>query len=322
MSLFYNHKQRTPEYARTVEKRRDQVDAARDEWWMLEIEALRSEMKETVDEVKTRNNDVLEILKVVRGVQESINQVSARVANPPSLVQPAPSLPTSESFRTNILSPNSQCTKVATPVQTMQPLPSNQHPPKESQPTHTCSGDSLPVQPESSIGAAPQQVVDTVFPLPVPATGLDCRAEAQNPLLGSGDCNTNCPKKRARKRVVSPPRPRRLHAMVPTPLPRLSPHPIPYSTPVMILHPQYERPVAYGKAGPSWKTKTGKLGPLCQPGQQMVQINLVTIPNVPLMHLESRHFAKTLEGALTPIPMPTGQKVFYVKWDTSHLIKN
>lgn len=155
--------------------------------------------------------------------------------------------------------------------------------------------------------------------LPLPAPGSSCTAV---PVAGGVGGTTNSTKKRVRKCVVSPPRPRRLHPTVPTPLPRLSTHPILYSTPVLILHPEYERPVAYGKAGPSWKTKQGKLGPLCQPEQQMVQINVVTILNVPLMHLESRHFAKTLEGALTPIPLPPGQKVCYVKWETSHLIKN
>lgn len=32
--------QTTPEYARTVERRREQIAGARDEWWMVEIEAL------------------------------------------------------------------------------------------------------------------------------------------------------------------------------------------------------------------------------------------------------------------------------------------
>lgn len=56
------------EYARTVEKRREQMDGVRDVWWMVEVEALRAEMKEIVEEQKARNNDVLEILKTMRRV--------------------------------------------------------------------------------------------------------------------------------------------------------------------------------------------------------------------------------------------------------------
>lgn len=109
-----------------MEKRREAADAARDEWWMLEIEALHSKMKETIDEVKTRNNDVLEILKVVRRVEETIKQVTARVPNPAAMAQPSASQPTSESCRRNILSPRSQYTIVPTPVQTFQEPPNSE----------------------------------------------------------------------------------------------------------------------------------------------------------------------------------------------------
>lgn len=138
---------------------------------MLGIEALRSEMKETVDEVKTRNNDVLEILKVVRGVQETINQVSARVPNPPVLIQPSGRLETSESFHTNILCPISETTKVATPAQTVQPPPSSQQPPVDSHPTHAYSQDSRALNLESCQSPTTRHVMDDEVAVVVPSPG-------------------------------------------------------------------------------------------------------------------------------------------------------
>jgi hypothetical protein len=53
--------QKTPEYVRAVEVRRALLDDARDEWWKLEVEALRTEMQDTVAEVKTQSSDVQEL---------------------------------------------------------------------------------------------------------------------------------------------------------------------------------------------------------------------------------------------------------------------
>lgn len=99
--------QTTPEYAQTMEKRREQIDGAQDDWWMEEIEALRAEMKETVEEVKSRNNDILEILTTVRGVQETLNLVTIRVPTLMGNGTPSRSVPTSGSALSTMFSPNS-----------------------------------------------------------------------------------------------------------------------------------------------------------------------------------------------------------------------
>jgi hypothetical protein len=49
----------------------------------------------------------------------------------------------------------------------------------------------------------------------------------------------------------------------------------------------------------------------------MVALNKVVITGVPLMFLETRHHAKTLDGALTP----SGQKPMYIKWDIRYMHK-
>lgn len=49
----------------------------------------------------------------------------------------------------------------------------------------------------------------------------------------------------------------------------------------------------------------------------MVQVHKIFVTGVPLMYLEDRHHATTLDGAVTP----TGQKVLYIKWDTRYLKK-
>ena len=61
----------------------------------------------------------------------------------------------------------------------------------------------------------------------------------------------------------------------------------------------------------------GLLGPLCELGQQMVQVHRIVIPGVPLMFIEDRHHATTLDGAVTP----PGQKPLYIKWDTRYMRK-
>lgn len=53
----------------------------------------------------------------------------------------------------------------------------------------------------------------------------------------------------------------------------------------------------------------------------MVQINEVAIPDTPLLHQDSELIVETMEGAVNPSPMPSGQEVQYIKWDTSHLVK-
>lgn len=69
------------------------MDLDRDQWWMVEIEALRAKMKVTIDEVKTRNNDVRQILKVIQGVQDTLNVVSGRVPHVSSTATPSPQIP-------------------------------------------------------------------------------------------------------------------------------------------------------------------------------------------------------------------------------------
>lgn len=70
----------TPEYTRTVEKRQTLLKEAKDEWWKLEVEAMRAEMKDTVDEVKIQTHNVQEILKYLRGVQDSLDWATTRNA--------------------------------------------------------------------------------------------------------------------------------------------------------------------------------------------------------------------------------------------------
>lgn len=273
-----------------MEKRQAARDAARDEWWMVEIEAMRAELKETVEEVKTRNNDVMEILKAVRGVQESLKSANRDVPHMLGNENPKFSLPTTDTSGSLILSPVHQSAEFQRPVQETQSLP---------RPIVEC------------------QVADD--PISTTETGITTY-NLPDVIVGIKGETSKIPTTRGRKRALSPTFPG-WDPSRPTPAPRPSLHPLPYSTPVMILHPDYSRPVAYGKAGASWKMKTGRLGGLCEPGQQMVQVNQVAVANVSLLHLESRHSARTLEGALNPYPMPSKQKVLYVKWNTSHLIR-
>jgi hypothetical protein len=101
-------------------------------------------------------------------------------------------------------------------------------------------------------------------------------------------------------------------------VPRTNAAVIPYSSQVFLLHPSFPGVlVAEGRVGASWKNTKGLLGPLCEPGQQMVALNKVVITGVPLMFLETRHHAKTLDGALTP----SGQKPMYIKWDIRYMHK-
>jgi hypothetical protein len=47
---------------RTVEARCTVLEDAKDEWWKLEVEALRAEMQDTMAEIKTQSSDMQELL--------------------------------------------------------------------------------------------------------------------------------------------------------------------------------------------------------------------------------------------------------------------
>ena len=85
-----------------------------------------------------------------------------------------------------------------------------------------------------------------------------------------------------------------------------------------LSHPDSgDRVVAEGKTGGSWKAKAQKFGHLCDPGEQMVQIHRVIVPNTRLLHVEVRQPFQTVDDAVVK---PTGSNVF-VKWDTRFLHK-
>lgn len=303
--------QSTAEYARTIQYKQDEINNTTAEWMKLEIHALRAELKDTVAEVRTRNNEsTLEILKVVRGFQETLNTVAARVPIVMHNMAPSNSLPTSDNVRTNTFFSDMDTTHVRTPSQSALNQPS----------TVEESPDSSNGTPDSPMTVSRRQhALNEMIGVVCPSARYLQGAQAIADPTGSSaeDC---APKTRGEKRGASPCALRRA-IKVPPPLPRLTSHPLPYSTPVMILHPDYANIVGYGKAGASWKNKAGKLGKLCEPGEQMVQINTINVSGVPLLHTDERHIAKTLDGALTPIPISTGQKVFYVKWNTRYLVK-
>jgi hypothetical protein len=121
---------------------------------------------------------------------------------------------------------------------------------------------------------------------------------------------------RGRKRAISPivEHPTTRCSLVP--IPNLS-IPIIYSSLVHILHPSHYGEVAQGKVGASWKNTKTKFGPLCEPGQQMVQVLKIVVIGVPLMFLESQHHAMTLDGALS-VPK---QKPLWIKWETRYMVK-
>ena len=75
--------------------------------------------------------------------------------------------------------------------------------------------------------------------------------------------------------------------------------------------------VAEGRTGGSWKAKASKLGHLCGPGEQMIQVHKVLVPNVQLLYPEERQAFKFLEDAVVK---PTGSNVF-IKWDAKHIHK-
>lgn len=75
--------------------------------------------------------------------------------------------------------------------------------------------------------------------------------------------------------------------------------------------------IAEGKTGGSWRAKAQKLGNLCGPGEQMVQIHQVFVTNMRLLHLEDRQPFLTMDEAVVK---PTGSNVF-VKWNTRYLHK-
>jgi hypothetical protein len=98
---------------------------------------------------------------------------------------------------------------------------------------------------------------------------------------------------RSRKRAISPSR------ILPIPnLPSINHVPTTYSTIVSILHLDHDGFVAQGKVGASWKTTKGCMGPLYEPGQKMVQVHKIFTFGVPLMFLEDRHHATTLDKAI------------------------
>jgi hypothetical protein len=86
------------------------LDEARDEWWKLEVGALRSDLQDIVVEVKTQGQDVQEILKLVCGVQESLNKGVERYSKSPDRVQHSV-----DSMKTHILSPDTGTTTVSKP---------------------------------------------------------------------------------------------------------------------------------------------------------------------------------------------------------------
>lgn len=67
----------TPEYTRTIDRRHSLLEEARDGWWKMEVEAMRAEMKDTVDIVKIQTHNVQEVLKCLCGVQDSLDQAVA-----------------------------------------------------------------------------------------------------------------------------------------------------------------------------------------------------------------------------------------------------
>lgn len=225
-------------------------------------------------------------------------------------VAPSNSLPASDNVRTYTIHSNTETTPTRTPSQSGD---GHAHDAAESPESSNGTRDS------PLTASRRKEILDEMIVAVCPsARGIQGSKVC-------ADATTACAveptsKMQAKKRKLSPCTSSRA-IKVPTPLPRVSSHPLQYSTHVMILHPDYTDVVGYGKVGASWKTKVGKLGKLYQPGEQMVQINTIVVPGVPLLHTEERHFAKTLDGALTPIPIPSGQKVFYVKWNTRYLVK-
>jgi hypothetical protein len=104
--------QKTPEYVKAVEVRRALLDDTRDEWWKLEVEALCTEMQDTVAEVKTQSSDVQELLKLVHGVQASLNQSAPQSTTP----RRSHSLLHSEGTKTVLMSPDTSVTDGSHPV--------------------------------------------------------------------------------------------------------------------------------------------------------------------------------------------------------------
>ncbi|KAG0596126.1 hypothetical protein M758_UG226500 [Ceratodon purpureus] len=85
-----------------------------------------------------------------------------------------------------------------------------------------------------------------------------------------------------------------------------------------VTHPDSgDNVIAEGRTGGSWKARAQKLGNLCGPGEQMVQIHRILIPNMRLVHLKDRQRFLTVDDAVVK---PSGSNVF-IKWNTRYLHK-
>ncbi|KAG0572478.1 hypothetical protein KC19_VG098400 [Ceratodon purpureus] len=85
-----------------------------------------------------------------------------------------------------------------------------------------------------------------------------------------------------------------------------------------ISHPNAgNHAIAEGKTGESWKAKPQKFGNLCGPGEQMVQVHRVFIPNQRLLYIEDRQPFQTADDCVVKA---TGSNI-YIKWDTRYLHK-
>ena len=98
--------------------------------------------------------------------------------------------------------------------------------------------------------------------------------------------------------------------------PRVSNDPISAGKLVWIMHDNFpDVPVAAGKAGVSWKSKSSKLGAQCEPGTQWIHVHRVFIPQVPFMFPE----IEQRDGFLNDALPPSSRRQKPVKWKSQFL---
>jgi hypothetical protein len=247
---------------------------------------------------------VQELLKLVRGVQATLNQGAPQLTTP----RRSESLPHSEGTKTVLLSPDTGVTNGSHPLRVSTEAGTHLVPSALSLGGEQVTTSTLLKKPINAFDKCQDIFVDGARTATMDTVVNDTAAPTSSKSHSKG---------RGRKRAMSPTSALPTGRIARTPLPGICTPPIAYSTTVQILHPGHEGEVARGKVGASWKNTKGLLGPLCEPGQQMVQVHRIVIPGVPLMFIEDRHHAMTLDGAVTP----PGHKPLYIKWDTRYMRK-
>ena len=324
----------TPEYARTHHTSRV-ADQMREDAWKTHMEATVGRLDRSQTETIGVLKDMKEMLVAMATSTHGMNTEFPRY-NPPN--SPA-----------NVELGHGSVS--ASPINRSRPQnpPINAHHAPSSPNTHsvipqlppTAPTTTTPVSTSSSPQiriapvAAPAAIVGSPSPPPAPnnielgdddlSSDPDFMTQPRSRVTRSHSTPVPSPvKKKVQRKYLKSKAP--LHDVPPIEPPvrgRISPRdkdagPIACNKRCWILHPNYpDLPVAYGKSGISWKSKSKNLQYTpCDQGQQMVQVHFVYEAAAPLLYSE---FDRQPFRTITEAKVPQFGSGVYVKW-ASHLL--